>query len=382
MSELRSPRRAVAAMFALNGALFGIWASRIPIIADTHHLTPSSLGLLLLFLAGGAIVAFPLAGRAADRYGSASVTRRIAVAYGASIILIALAPTIWLLTSALFVFGAAHGSMDVTMNAWAAEVERAGKRPMMSSFHALFSLGAGVGAATGFLAATYGLSVIVHFTFTALIISAVTLYFSAIPWQSDLVSHKPNAPFLTLPAGPLLAVGFVAFCASMGEGAMADWGAIFLVTVAHTDDAQAALGYTAFSVAMVVVRLLGDRIVARLGAVTAARLGGATAAAGSLMAVTFGTIPTILIGFGLMGIGYAVVMPLAFTRAANDETVPPGAAIASVSTLAYGGILLGPPLIGFAAGATSIRTAFLILSALAVLISVLSSVLARVPARR
>lgn len=158
---------------------------------------------------------------------------------------------------------------------------------------------------------------------------------------------------------------------------MADWSAIFLVEVAKANEANAALGYTLFSFAMVVTRLIGDRIITVLGSVTAARAAGFVAAAGSGLAVLSGAYPAVLSGFVLMGIGYAVIMPLAFSRAANDAHLAQGQAIASVATLGYGGMLLGPPLIGFAAELTSIRLAFLILCGLAVMIVLLAKTLGK-----
>ncbi|MGI9357409.1 MAG: MFS transporter [Rhizobiaceae bacterium] len=364
-------------MFVLNGALFGIWASRIPAVAKTHQLTAGNLGILLLLMAAGAIIAFPVAGRAADTIGCSKVTTRVAVAYVASLVFIALSPTMLVLAVALFFFGAVHGSMDVAMNAWAGEVERASDKPVMSSFHAMFSLGAGLGAASGFFAATFGLSITTHFLFAGAVFAAITLPLAQINWASQTASRDAAPPLFTLPNGPLLAVGLVAFCASLGEGAMADWSAIFLVSTASVSEAKAALGYTVFSVAMVIMRLMGDRVVHRIGTVNSARIAGLAAAVGSAIAIVFGTFPMILLGFALMGVGYAVVMPLAFTRAANDPDIAPGQAIASVSTLGYGGILLGPPLIGFAAEVTSIRTAFIILTALALFIFVFAKVLTR-----
>lgn len=375
MEILRTPWRAVAAMFILNGALFGIWASRIPAAAETHSLEPGHLGLLLLLMAAGAITSFPLAGHAADRLGSAMVTRRIALAYILALVMLALMPNVWLLALALFFFGMTHGAMDVAMNAWAAEVERQSERPLMSSFHAMFSFGAAMGAASGYLAASIELSMLTHFAGGAGFFGAISLWFSLISWVSEERGTGHKTPVYSLPKGALFLVGFIAFCASIGEGAMADWSAIFLVEVAKANEANAALGYTLFSVAMVVTRLIGDRIISIFGPVTAARVAGLVAATGSALAVWSGLYIPVLFGFVLMGIGYAVVMPLAFSRAANDGQLAQGQAIASVATLGYGGMLLGPPLIGFAAEATSIRLAFLILSFLALLIVLLAKIL-------
>lgn len=372
---VRTPWRAVSAMFILNGALFGIWASRIPAAAARHDLAPGQLGVLLLLMAAGAIVSFPLAGRAADRLGSAVITRHIALAYILSLIVIALMPNVWLLGVALFLFGMAHGAMDVAMNVWAAEVERKSGRPLMSSFHAMFSFGAGLGAASGYVAASANLSMQFHFIVAAGLFGAVTYWFSSIGWISEKTESIGSSPVFSLPKGPLFFVGFIAFCASIGEGAMADWSAIFLVDVANANDANAALGYTLFSLAMVLTRLVGDRIIVALGPVSAARLAGLVAASGSALAVVSAEYLPVLLGFILMGIGYAVVMPLAFSRAANDSRHGQGQAIASVATLGYGGMLLGPPLIGFAAEATSIRFAFLILCGLALAIVVLAKIL-------
>ncbi|GLO70247.1 putative transporter y4wD [Phaeobacter inhibens] len=375
--QLRSPWRAVSAMFVLNGALFGIWASRIPAVSEIHELSPGGLGLLLLLMAAGAILSFPLAGRAADRIGAAHVTRRVALAYVLGLVLLALAPNLPLLAAALFIFGAAHGSMDVAMNAWASEVEARAARPMMSSFHAMFSLGAGLGALSGYAAASIDAQIPAHFLVAGCVSALLTLYMAQIPWVARPAPESGAAKPALLPRGALLAVGFVAFCGAVGEGAMADWSAIFLVLTTGASEADAALGFAVFSIAMVAMRLIGDLVVARIGPVTAGRLAGTSASLGALIAVGWGSYGAAMTGFALMGIGYALVMPLAFSRAASDPDLPAGAAIASVATFGYGGILIGPPMIGVTAELLSLPAAFLILAVLAVFIVIFSDVLRR-----
>ncbi|WP_260108642.1 MFS transporter [Phaeobacter inhibens] len=376
--QLRSPWRAVSAMFVLNGALFGIWASRIPAVSEIHELSPGGLGLLLLLMAAGAILSFPLAGRAADRIGAAHVTRRVALAYVLGLVLLALAPNLPLLAAALFVFGAAHGSMDVAMNAWASEVEARAARPMMSSFHAMFSLGAGLGALSGYAAASIDAQIPAHFLVAGCVSALLTLYMAQIPWVARPAPESGAAKPALLPRGALLAVGFVAFCGAVGEGAMADWSAIFLVLTTGASEADAALGFAVFSIAMVAMRLIGDLVVARIGPVTAGRLAGTSASLGALIAVGWGSYGAAMTGFALMGIGYALIMPLAFSRAASDPDLPAGAAIASVATFGYGGILIGPPMIGVTAELISLPAAFLILAVLAVFIFIFSDVLRRI----
>ncbi|WP_282168802.1 MFS transporter [Ruegeria atlantica] len=369
MIGIVSAWRAVAAMFILNGALFGIWASRIPAVRDKLDLTHETLGYGLLFMAAGAVCSFPITGRLTDRFGAVVLTRYIAVLYTVSLILLALAGSFWSLAAFLFVFGAFHGSMDVAMNAWAAEVEQAYKKPVMSSFHAMWSLGAGLGALSGFAAVQMGLTVIQHFLLAGGIVVGLALALSWVRWTSR---RAAGGKVFALPSGALILVGFTALCGALGEGAVADWSAIFLRDVTDAAESIAALGYAVFSVAMVAFRLAGGFVIARFGPVATARFGGACAALGVFCVVSAAEAGLALAGFAMMGIGYAVIMPLAFSRAASDPNVPPGQAIASVATLGYGGLLIGPPLIGFLAEMLTLRVAFTALLPLAVFIVLLA----------
>ncbi|WP_109310452.1 MFS transporter [Ruegeria sp. AU67] len=371
MIGIVSAWRAVAAMFILNGALFGIWASRIPAVRDKLDLTHETLGYGLLFMAAGAVCSFPITGRLTDRFGAVVLTRYIAVLYTVSLVLLALAGSFWSLAAFLFAFGAFHGSMDVAMNAWAAEVEQAYKKPVMSSFHAMWSLGAGLGALSGFAAVQVGLTVIQHFLLAGGIVVGLALALSWVRWTSRRAAVSGGKVF-ALPSGALILVGFTALCGALGEGAVADWSAIFLRDVTDAAESIAALGYAVFSVAMVAFRLAGGFVIARFGPVATARFGGACAALGVFCVVSAAEAALALAGFAMMGVGYAVIMPLAFSRAASDPNVPPGQAIASVATLGYGGLLIGPPLIGFLAEMLTLRVAFTALLPLAVFIVLLA----------
>ncbi|WP_368039707.1 MFS transporter [Ruegeria atlantica] len=374
MIGIMSAWRAVAAMFILNGALFGIWASRIPAVRDRLELTHEALGYGLLFMAAGAVCSFPVTGRLSDRFGAVAITRVIAVLYTLSLILLAVADGFWALAGFLFVFGAFHGSMDVAMNAWAAEVEQAYDKPVMSSFHAMWSLGAGLGALSGYGAVQLGLTVMQHFLQAGGVVVALALTLSWVKWTSRrAVSHDGSV--FALPSGALILVGFTALCGALGEGAVADWSAIFLRDVTGAAESVAALGYAVFSVTMVAFRLAGGFAIARFGPVATARFGGICAALGVFGVASTSEAGLALAGFALMGVGYAVIMPLAFSRAANDPHVPPGQAIASVATLGYGGLLIGPPLIGILAEMLTLRLAFMVLLPLAILIVLLSGAL-------
>ena len=373
MKIFKNSRFAVSLIFAINGMVFGTWASRIPAIVDFHDLSPGSLGLLI-FLAGlSAVIAFSIFGRAADRYGAAFITKRATLLLiPLTLIFIAYANSIWMLVFAVIFFGAIHGGDDVAMNAWAAEVEREYTRPVMSSFHAMWSLGAGIGAGLGSLLAFYEVGFKNHFSLISIIIFVLALSAAFVPFESQKNKKEANSPFISIPKGSLLPVATITFFASLSEGAVADWSAIFLKSVASLNDGNAALGFTVFSVCMFSMRLLGDRISFILGPATAARYSGLVALTGSIILLVSNSFLLLLLGFGLIGLGIAVIIPLAFSRAGNDETISQGTAIASIATLGYGGMLLGPLFLGLIAEITSIKTSFLILPIMAFFIFILS----------
>ncbi|MEL6205483.1 MAG: MFS transporter [Pseudomonadota bacterium] len=370
-----TPWRAVAAAFALNGVLLGIWASRIPAVMDRHALGEAELGRLLLIMGVGALLSFPLAGRMADRLGAVRLTRWIAGGYVVTVVLVGIAPNTAALGLALFMFGGAHGAMDVTMNSWATEVEKHLGRSIMSSFHAMWSLGTGLGAMTGAGASLVGLSLGTHFLVGALLAALLLGPALRLSWSSRRHAAGPVSPTFAIPSGALLLVGLVALASGLGEGAVADWSAVFLTDVVRTSEAQAALGFAVFSVAMVGARLCVDRVIMRFGPVSVARTGAIAAATGIALVAGIATAPAAFVGFVLMGLGYAALVPLAFSRAAADPVLPPGQAIAAVATLGYGAMLLGPPIIGFVAEETSLRVAFALLGGFALLAAFLAPAL-------
>lgn len=374
MMTFRVAWRAVAAMFVLNGAFYGMWAARIPAVSDALALSHERLGLALLFTAGGAVCSFPVAGRLVDRDGAYRVTLVMAGLHTLSLFLLGMAGSYVTLCLALLVFGACHGAMDVAMNAWGAEVERQYDKAAMPSFHAMWSLGAGLGALSGLAAIQANMGVPLHFLIAGTAVAAASLWLARIGWASRR-SGLASGRVFAFPSGILVLVGLMAFCGSMGEGAVADWSAIYLRDATGSGEGFATLGYAVFSVAMVAVRFLGGWLVGALGPVLTARMGGATAAVGALTVVLLQAPILVLTGFALLGVGYAVVMPLAFSRAANEPGISQGQAIASVATLGYGGLLLGPPLIGFLAELVTLRLALAVLVPLAILIVFLAGAL-------
>ena len=355
----RAGRRAVGALFLINGALIGVWASRIPAITLQYDLSPAVLGVLLLILALGAVIAFPFSGFFIDRVGAGKVTRVTTSAYVLSLVLIPLAPDTIVLATALWLFGAVHGAMDVAMNGWAAKLEASYGRPIMSSFHALFSVGTGFGAASTYFAASAGIGLFPHML-AAAVVGALVLAWAW--WQPEGCDMTPQteskAPLIVLPRGQLLAIALIAFCASIGEGGNADWGGLFLIASSGVSEARAALAFTAFSIAMVTVRFVGDRLIAMAGPQRVVRLSGLAAIIGGLVTMLAPGLELKLLGFVGLGAGFALISPIAYSRAANDGDLPAGAGLAAVATMGYGGMLIGPVIIGAFASFFGISTAF------------------------
>ncbi|AFL55068.1 MFS family permease [Sinorhizobium fredii] len=375
MRRLLTPWRGVAAGFLLNGILLGTWASRVPAVMGHFHVAKASFGVLLLLLGLGALISFPITGRLSDSLGAVRVARMIAIPFLVSIAALGLAPTIPLLAIALFLFGMCHGSMDVAVNSWASEVEKHMGRPVMSSFHAMWSVGAVLGAAGGYIATVFQTPVYVHFLVTAVTIGGLLGPFLLLDWQSTIRTHESGAVGLVLPNSGLFLVGLIALASGLGEGTALDWSAVYLHDVVGTEESDAALGYMGFSAAMVMMRLKADSLVTRWGSATVARISGFSAVFGILLIVLGETLPLVVAGFVLMGVGYAAVLPLAFSRAAADLVVPAGKAIASVAIFAYGAMTLGPFAIGLLAEATTMRLCFFIVGLFAALVAVLAPVL-------
>jgi MFS family permease len=373
-----APRIATSVLFLVNGALFGAWVSRIPAIETQRSLTHGTLGLALLALASGALVAMPLAGRFSARFGSHRVCRVTTLACGCFLPLLALAPNFTLLVSALFCFGANHGALDVAMNAQAVLVEKRYRRPIMSSFHALFSIGGLTGAAVGGWLAALQLTPFAHFTGMALVLTALAIV-AAFPFLLDdretgTPDSTPRPPF-ALPAKPVLIIGAIAFASMLGEGAMADWTAVFLRDTLGSSEALAATAYAAFSVTMAVMRVFGDRLTMRFGPVGLARLSGSVVAAGMSLSLLSTSPGLAMAGFALVGAGFATIVPLAFSAAGRLPGIAPGMALASTTTIGYLGFLIGPPLIGFAAELLGLRGALTLVVATGVCIVALAGAL-------
>ncbi len=351
-------RLAVLTAFFINGAVVATWASRIPTIQARLGLSDAALGLVLLGLPVGLLTALMLVSRWIARYGSHKVVLALAILSSAMLPILAIAPRpIWLFI-ALFFNGAGLSGLDVAMNEQAVLVERRAGKPMMSSFHAGYSIGGFAGALL-----SAGLIAIPFFTplrhFLATTILYILLAWAAYP--SLIATAKRdvgNEPVFQIPARPLWILGAIALASALGEGASTDWSAVFLTQVLQANPSVAALGYAAFSLTMTAGRIIGDWLTAKLQPSGVIRLGGLVSAAGFVL-VLFSSDPIFaIIGFALAGFGLSNTIPVLFSVAGNHPDFSPGAAIAGVATIGYVGFLIGPPLIGAISEISSLRVAF------------------------
>ncbi|MEV8395536.1 MULTISPECIES: MFS transporter [unclassified Streptomyces] len=362
--RLRRARFAVAAVFCVHGAVTGSFATRIPWIQDHAGISAGQLGLALAFPAIGASVAMPLASGISHRFGSRNALRVLLALWTLALTLPSLAPNLATLCAALFAYGAASGLSDVVMNALGVEVENRLNKSIMSSLHGMWSTGALIGSAAGTLAAHLGSDARLHHLFAATVLTVLGLV--ACQGVLDLRSapEEDPPPRFALPPKSALLIGAIGFCAVFAEGASLDWSAVYLRDVLDTSPGVAAASTTAFALTMAVARLAGDRVVDRFGAVRTVRTGGALAVVGGLLVVTAPQPVVAMGGFAFLGLGVAVVVPLAFA-AAGRAGPNPSQAIAGVATITYTSGLIAPSAIGAVADATSLVVSFGLVTLLA-----------------
>ncbi|MFF5568912.1 MFS transporter [Streptomyces sp. NPDC012623] len=362
--RLRRARIAIAAVFCTHGAVTGSFATRVPWIQDHAGLSAGQLGFALAFPAIGSVTAMPLASAISHRFGGRNALRGLLGLWTLALTLPSLAPNLLTLCVALFAYGAAAGTSDVAMNAIGLETESRLGRSIISGLHGMWSVGALIGSAVGALAAHLGTDARLHHLFAAL---ALTLL-GTVACQGVLnirpAAEEEPPPRFALPPKSSLLIGAIGFCAVFAEGASMDWSAVYLRDILDTSPGVAAASTTAFALTMAVARLVGDQVVDRFGAVRTTRVGGLLAAAGGVLVIVAPHPVVAMGGFGLLGLGIATVVPLAFAAAARSG---PNAspAIAGVATITYTSGLVAPSAIGAVADATSLVVSFGLVTLLA-----------------
>jgi MFS family permease len=339
-------RAAVTAVFFLNGTVFVSWYARLPDIQDELDIGTGALGVALLGAPVGLLVAQPLAGALAASIGSRPLVAASPL-WLAAAVLPALAVDVPTLALATLSVGAANGVLDISMNVQGLAVEKVSQHRIFNSLHAAFSFGALAGAALAGGAAVAGLDPLAHLAIVAGIGAAGAFVASRglLPREAE---PRHEGPRFARPSRRLAALGVIAFCALLAEGAVFDWSGIFLARETDAPDGLAPAGLAAFNLAMGFGRLRADRVAERLGSARVGRAGALLAAAGLGAALVTGTAGGAIAGFAVMGVGLAAIFPLALRAAGYDEALA-GPALAAVSTLGYTGLLTGPPTIGLLA---------------------------------
>jgi MFS family permease len=360
--EARRARWANTAFFFLLGFVFGNWVARIPAVQNRLGLDDAQLGIALLSVTAGAVLTMPSTGWLIHHRGNAWVVRASAIVLCLALPLLPLAPSQLLLMLALFVFGIGFGVLDVSMNAHAVIVEECYGRPIMSAFHGVFSVGGLAGAAGAGVVAALGIAPIPHL----LTVGALSLLVPAVAghWLLHGAAREDAAPIFAVPPRSLLGLGVLSFCALLGEGAIADWSAVYLQNVLGASAGVAAIGYAAFSLAMAGTRFGGDALTLRLGPVTFVLLGGLLAGLGLGGAMLIGTVPAAIVGFACVGAGLAASFPLALAAAGRTPGLAAGTAIGAVATAGYTGFLVGAPTIGFISEWAGLRAALVLVAVL------------------
>ncbi|ULJ71626.1 MFS transporter [Rhizobium gallicum] len=368
---LPKSRVAVSLLFLMNGFVVGCWAPKIPDFAERLELTKFQLGLMILVFGLGSLTLMPIAGAQIAKHGSHVVSRATAACVLPILLALTLAPNIVTGAIALFLFGGFIGAMDVAMNANAVAVEKSMRRAIMSSCHAFWSLGGLIGSGLGgFVIAKLG--VLGH----AQLATVLTLIFLVIAWpmiladppHPDEKKEKTRLPMTPLP----WLLGLMALFSMVPEGAVLDWGALYLRQEMNASVALSGFGFAAFSLTMAIMRFAGDLVRDKLGGVKTLRVCTLFAIAGMLIAALAPNAEFAIVGFAFCGIGISNMVPIAFSAAGNVPGLKAGIGLSVVTTMGYSGMLVAPSAIGFAAEHVGFSAVFMALPVLLVVVLIFS----------
>lgn len=360
---LAASRIAICVLFFVGGAGWGVWATYIPVLKAGLALDAAQVGIVLLCVAIGCICGMPAAGLVRPQLGAVRSVILAGVAFPCSVAGPSLASSYPTLAVAGFFIGVTFGFLDVCMNANASAIEQALGRPILSSVHAFFSIGNLGGALGGSVLIGAGLAPSTGLGISTLVLVALT--FAATPWlwlPSSHVREAQSTRIFQMPTPAILGIGGLTVMSFIIELGMIDWGAVFLVQATAASPAVAAYGLAAFSIAMTAGRFTGDRVVNSLGGTATVQLSGILAAIGIGIVAMAPDPWTALPGFALAGLGIANLVPVLFSASGRVPGVAPAAGIAMAVTMAYGGGLFGPPLIGFVADTFGMRAAIGVLA--------------------
>lgn len=356
-------------IFFIAGFATASWAAIVPFVKANTGANDATLGLLLLCFGVGALIAMPLTGAIAAKFGCRKLMVASTIAFCLLLPLLPAISHIGILIVGLLLFGVCIGLTDCAMNIQAVIVDKASEKPIISGFHGYYSVGGIVGAGAMSAILLIGTPPIA----AAIIISLVSLLLLSISFKGFLsYANAPTGPLIAIPKGIVLVIGIICFAIFLAEGTVLDWSAVFLIEHHGLEESLGGLGFAAFATTMTIGRLTGDKIVMRVGSARVVFWGALLACIGFMIAVLSPYLSIAIIGYALVGAGCSNIVPVMFSSIGKQNTMPEALAVPAVSTLGYLGILAGPAAIGFVAFQFTLATALLTIAALLVIIAFVS----------
>jgi MFS family permease len=371
-------RIAVGAMFFMAGLCFASWASRIPSIQQTLHLSDAGLGGVLLAIPTGLMCSLPFTGWIITKIGSRKLLITAIILYACFLVGLGAAQNIFQLVICLWFFGFAGNSANIAVNTQAVAAEKLYAKPIMASFHGIWSVAGFTGAGIGIFMIGKNILPFQHFI-VILILIIIGVIITSRNLQDD--SGKPGDQEVVVLSirdrlrliVPLLKLGIIAFCSMICEGTMFDWSGVYFKKVIHAENGWIGAGYFAFMCTMAMGRFIADWFAGKFGLKRTLQLSGALTATGLLVSVLFPYLLPAILGFMLVGAGVSSVVPMIYSSAGKTKSMSPGVALTAVSTIGFSGFMIGPPVIGFIAGIATLRASFLLIACMGISVTVVSS---------
>lgn len=370
-------RIAVGAFFFMAGLSFASWASRIPAIQQKLHLTEAALGGVLFAIPCGLMLSLPVTGWVITKIGSRKLLISAIVLYGCLLTCLGAAQNVYQLIACLFGYGFAGNAANIAVNTQAVAAEKLYKRPIMASFHGIWSMAGFTGAGIGIFMIGKNIVPFHHFIFILILIIAGVVYFSG-NLDDDGSRASEEKVVLSIRERlrsmlPLLKLGILAFCSMICEGTMFDWSGVYFKKVVLAQNGWIGAGYFAFMCTMALGRFTADWFAGKYELKRTLQLSGTLTAMGLLVAVLFPYLLPATLGFMLVGIGVSSVVPMIYSSAGKTSVTSPGVALTAVSTIGFLGFLFGPPVIGFIAGIATLRASFLVIACMGASVAIIST---------
>ncbi|MDR6944948.1 MFS transporter [Mucilaginibacter pocheonensis] len=370
LTSKKALRIAVGAMFFMAGLSFSSWASRIATIQQDLGLSDAALGAVLFSLPVGLMCSLPFSGWVITKIGSRKLLISALLVYSIALVSLGLAQNTFQLIICLVCFGFSSNAVNISVNTQAVVTEELYQKPILASFHGLWSLAGFAGAGIGTFMIANSVAPFRHFLVMMVVIT-IGVIIAARYLKDDKVANP--GPVFVMPDHSLIKLGVIAFCSMICEGAMFDWSVIYFKKVVLAPTALVGAGFTAFMFTMAGGRFVADSFAQRFGLKRTLQVSGTLTATGLLVAVAFPYVYTAMAGFLLVGVGVSSVVPMVFSAAGKSKTMQPGVALAAVSTIGFLGFLVGPPVIGFIAGLATLRASFILIAAMGISVVVVST---------